>query len=48
MMSVDYDASVRAAEILRRLRHKVFVGGPHPSICPDELEGLQVSTVSSG
>jgi radical SAM superfamily enzyme YgiQ (UPF0313 family) len=43
MMSVDYDASVRAAEIIKEIKPntKVFVGGPHPSICPDELEGLQ-------
>jgi radical SAM superfamily enzyme YgiQ (UPF0313 family) len=43
MMSVDYDASVRAAKIIKEIKPttKVFVGGPHPSICPDELEGLQ-------
>jgi radical SAM superfamily enzyme YgiQ (UPF0313 family) len=41
MMSVDYDASVRAAEIIKEIKPaaKVFVGGPHPSICPEELEG---------
>jgi len=43
MMSVDYDVSVRAAKIIKEIKPtaKVFVGGPHPSICPDELEGLQ-------
>lgn len=43
MMSVDYDASVTAANIIKEIKPKtkVFVGGPHPSICPDELESLQ-------
>jgi len=42
MMSVDYNAGVKAAEIIKELKPttKVFVGGPHPSICPEELEQL--------
>lgn len=42
MMSVDYDPSVKSAEIIRELKPsaKIFVGGPHPSICPEELENL--------
>ncbi len=42
MMSVDYDASVAAAKIIKEIKPatKIFVGGPHPSICPEELEGL--------
>ncbi|MBN1456410.1 MAG: radical SAM protein, partial [Sedimentisphaerales bacterium] len=42
MMSVDYDAAVKAAEIIKQIKpaSKVFVGGPHPSICPEELEPL--------
>ena len=40
MMSVDYDFGVRAAEIIRKVKPetKIFVGGPHPSICPKQLE----------
>ena len=43
MMSVDYDASIRSAEIIRDIKPttKVFLGGPHPSICPEELKDLQ-------
>jgi radical SAM superfamily enzyme YgiQ (UPF0313 family) len=42
MMSVDFDASVKSAGIIRELKPaaKIFVGGPHPSICPEELENL--------
>lgn len=43
MMSVDYDAGVMAANIIKEINPKVkiFVGGPHASICPDELENVQ-------
>jgi len=43
MMSVDYNAGVTAAEIIKEIKPatKIFVGGPHPSICPEELERLQ-------
>jgi radical SAM superfamily enzyme YgiQ (UPF0313 family) len=43
MMSVDYDAGVKTAEIIKDVKPatKVFVGGPHASICPDELKHLQ-------
>jgi anaerobic magnesium-protoporphyrin IX monomethyl ester cyclase len=43
MMSVDYDAGIAAAKIIKEIKPatKIFVGGPHPSICPEELEGLQ-------
>jgi len=40
MMSVDYNSSIRAAEIIRKVKPeaKIFIGGPHPSICPQQLE----------
>ncbi|MDP6634993.1 MAG: radical SAM protein [Phycisphaerae bacterium] len=43
MMSVDYNAAVTAAEIVKEIKPvtKIFVGGPHPSICPEDLEDLQ-------
>jgi radical SAM superfamily enzyme YgiQ (UPF0313 family) len=43
MMSVDYDSGVTIAKIIKEIKPatKIFVGGPHPSICPDELENLQ-------
>jgi len=43
MMSVDYNASVRSADIIREIEPaaKVFVGGPHPSICPEDVENLK-------
>lgn len=42
MMSVDYNVGAKAAEIIKELKPKmkIFVGGPHPSICPEELEQL--------
>ncbi len=42
MMSVDYNPGTRAARIVKETRPevKVFVGGPHASICPDELTSL--------
>jgi len=42
MMSVDYNASVMSAQIIKELKPtaKIFTGGPHPSICPEELENL--------
>ena len=42
MMSVDYNVGVTAAEIIKEVKPttKIFVGGPHPSICPEELENL--------
>src|SRR4030042_5395053 len=35
MMSVDYNAGVTAAEIIKEIKPatKIFVGGAHPSIC---------------
>jgi len=43
VMSVDYNASVTAAELIKEVKPatKVFVGGPHPSICPEEFEELE-------
>lgn len=43
MMSVDYDAAIKAAKILKEVNQKVkiCIGGPHASICPEELEPLQ-------
>ena len=43
MMSVDYDASVRAAKIGKEIKPttKVVVDGPHASMCPEELGGVQ-------
>lgn len=42
MMSVDFNPAVKAARIIKEVKPetKVFVGGPHPSICPEELEQL--------
>ena len=43
MMSVDYDSVAEAAAIIRDVRpeSKIVVGGPHPSICPEELESVK-------
>ncbi|MGA2033956.1 MAG: radical SAM protein [Thermoguttaceae bacterium] len=40
MMSVDYDAVLRSARSIRARRPeaRIFVGGPHASICPEELQ----------
>ena len=40
MMSVDFDAALGCARRIRQQRPdaKIFVGGPHASICPEELE----------
>ena len=40
MMSVDFNPSIRAAQIIKEVKPetRVFVGGPHPSLCPEELE----------
>jgi len=40
MMSVDFDTGLKCARLIRQHRPdaKVFVGGPHASICPEELE----------
>jgi anaerobic magnesium-protoporphyrin IX monomethyl ester cyclase len=42
MMSVDFNAVVKAAKIIREETpvSKIVVGGPHPSICPEELAEL--------
>jgi len=42
MMSVDFNPVVKAALIIKQKRPdaKIVVGGPHPSICPEELEDL--------
>ncbi|MHC4712861.1 MAG: cobalamin-dependent protein [Planctomycetota bacterium] len=41
-MSVDYNPGTKAARIVKEIRPevKVFVGGPHASICPGELTSL--------
>jgi len=43
MMSVDFNPAVRAAQIVKGVKPKasVFVGGPHASICPEELENCE-------
>jgi anaerobic magnesium-protoporphyrin IX monomethyl ester cyclase len=43
MMSVDYNASIKCAQIIKELKPaaKIFSGGPHPSICPEEIENLK-------
>jgi radical SAM superfamily enzyme YgiQ (UPF0313 family) len=43
MMSVDYNNAVKAATIIRNecKNAKIVVGGPHPSICPEELVPLE-------
>jgi len=40
MMSVDYDPAMRCLEIIRDVNPRIvtMVGGPHPTIMPDELE----------
>ena len=40
MMSVDFNTAIRAAQIIKEVKPetRVFVGGPHPSLCPEELE----------
>ncbi|MGV7222919.1 MAG: B12-binding domain-containing radical SAM protein [Nitrospinales bacterium] len=40
MMSVDFNPAIRAAQIIKEVKPetRVFVGGPHPSVCPEELE----------
>lgn len=42
MMSVDYNNVVKAATIIKELHPSALtvVGGPHPSICSEELEPL--------
>ena len=42
MMSVDFNPVVKAARIIKQNRKDsiIVVGGPHPSICPEELEHL--------
>ena len=42
MMSVDFNPAVKAASIIKEIRPGTFiiVGGPHPSLCPDELEAM--------
>ena len=39
MMSVDYDPAMRCLEIIREVSPRIVtvVGGPHPTIMPDEL-----------
>jgi len=39
MMSVDYDPAMRCLEIIREVDPRIvtIVGGPHPTIMPDEL-----------
>ena len=40
MMSVDYDATMKCAEIIKKSKPdtKVIIGGPHPSIMPEEFD----------
>jgi radical SAM superfamily enzyme YgiQ (UPF0313 family) len=42
MMSVDRDHVIRAATMIREEKPEatIIVGGPHPSICSEELEAL--------
>ena len=42
MMSVDYNPAGNAAKIIKELKPgtTIIVGGPHASICPEELEKL--------
>jgi len=41
MMSADYNPAMRALEIVRQVDPKIrtCVGGPHPTICPAEVQG---------
>ncbi len=41
MMSVDYNPAMRCLEIIREVNPRIvtMVGGPHPTIMPDELSG---------
>ena len=43
MMSVDFNPAIRAARIIKEVNKdaKVIVGGPHPSLCPEELESQE-------
>lgn len=40
LMSVDFDAGVKCARLIRKHggAARIVVGGPHASICPDELQ----------
>lgn len=42
LMSVDFNAGVQAAQLIRKASpdSKIIVGGPHASICPQELDAL--------
>ncbi|MCP4750827.1 MAG: B12-binding domain-containing radical SAM protein [Proteobacteria bacterium] len=42
LMSVDFDPGIRAAHLIKETRPEsiIVVGGPHPSICPEEFEPL--------
>jgi anaerobic magnesium-protoporphyrin IX monomethyl ester cyclase len=42
MMSVDYNPACNAAKIIKEVKPEsiIIVGGPHPSLCPEELENL--------
>ena len=50
MMSADYNPAMRALEIVREIdpRIKTCVGGPHPTICPDEVRGPLVDHLFIG
>jgi radical SAM superfamily enzyme YgiQ (UPF0313 family) len=41
MMSADYNPAMRCLEIVRQVdpRIRTCVGGPHPTICPQEVQG---------
>jgi hypothetical protein len=43
MMSVDFNPACNAAKIIKEVKPEtvIIVGGPHPSLCPEELEDLQ-------
>jgi radical SAM superfamily enzyme YgiQ (UPF0313 family) len=42
MMSVDFNPACNAAKIIKEIKPNtiIIVGGPHASICPEELENL--------
>ncbi|MDI7277602.1 MAG: radical SAM protein [Anaerolineae bacterium] len=51
MMSADYNPAMRALELVRQAdpRIRTCVGGPHPTICPEEvLESALVDHVFTG
>lgn len=43
MMSLDFEPALQAAKIIKKHRPnvKILVGGPHPSICPEEVSACE-------